>query len=61
MISMMGKNGQQGGGGFAIIDGQTLKVKGRWEKPTDLPLGYDFWYQPKFNIMISSEFGTPKA
>ena len=22
--------------------------------------GYDFWYQPFFNVMISTEYGAPK-
>ena len=24
-------------------------------------MGYDFWYQPRFNVMISTEWGEPKA
>ena len=23
------------------------------------PFGYDFWYQPRHNVMISSEWGVP--
>lgn len=23
--------------------------------------GYDFWYQPRFDVVISSEFGSPNA
>ena len=49
-------------GGFVVLDGQTWKVKGCWEKGGDtLPFGYDFWYQYKFNILISTEFGCPQA
>ena len=45
MISLMGRDGAEGGGGFAIIDGETLHVKGRWESEEDKQsLGYDFWY-----------------
>uniref|UniRef100_A0A3P8T1I8 Methanethiol oxidase n=1 Tax=Amphiprion percula TaxID=161767 RepID=A0A3P8T1I8_AMPPE len=25
------------------------------------PFGYDFWYQPRHNVMISTEWGAPKA
>ena len=58
----MGTEGQEGGGGWVVLDGQTFDVKGRWEKGVgDLPLGYDYWYQPYHNVMVSSEFGTPKA
>lgn len=33
-----------------------------WEKPGHSPLfGYDFWYQPRHNTMISSSWGAPSA
>lgn len=37
-------------------------MKGRWEKPGHSPFfGYDFWYQPRHNTMISSTWGAPSA
>lgn len=34
----------------------------RWEKPGHSPtFGYDFWYQPRHNTMISSSWGAPSA
>lgn len=49
-------------GGFIILDGSTFEVKGNWEKEGQAtPFGYDFWYQPRHNVMISSEWGSPKA
>ncbi len=45
-------------GGFLLLDDQ-LNVKGRWDTLTKY--GYDFWYQPRHNVMISSEFGEPNA
>lgn len=34
----------------------------RWEKPGHSPsFGYDFWYQPRHNTMISSSWGAPLA
>ena len=48
-------------GGFVILDGKTFDVKGRWENGSPAPMGYDFWYQPRFNVMISTEWGAPKA
>lgn len=48
-------------GGFVILDGKTFDVKGRWESGPPAPLGYDFWYQPIHNVMISTEWGVPKA
>jgi hypothetical protein len=46
-----------------LIDGETLTVsKKNWEAPGHAtPFGYDFWYQPRKNVMISSEWGEPKS
>jgi len=39
-----------------------FNVKGRWEKGgKGTPFGYDYWYQPRHNVMISSEWGAPNA
>jgi hypothetical protein len=40
-----------------LLDSE-LNVKGTWANQ-DTAYGYDFWYQPAHNIMVSSEFGTP--
>ena len=49
-------------GGYIILDGSTFEVKGNWEKAGQAtPFGYDFWYQPRHNVMVSSEWGSPKA
>jgi len=37
-----------------------LKVKGTWSDEVT-KFGYDFWYQPRHNVMFSSEWGTPSA
>lgn len=47
-------------GGFILLDGKTFEVKGNWEKES-IPFGYDFWYQPFHNVLISSEWGEPNA
>ena len=62
VISMLGDAEGNGAGGFAVLDAQTFEVKGRWENggPTP-PLNYDFWYQPRKNVLVSSEFGEPNA
>lgn len=45
-----------------LLDGETFEVKGTWEKPGGAaPLGYDFWYQPRHNVMISTEWAAPKV
>ena len=47
-------------GSFLLLDGNTFDVVGNWEKEgTSTPFGYDFWYQPRHNVMISSEWGVP--
>lgn len=61
MISSIGKPNGDAEGGFVILDGKTFDVKGRWENGSPAPMGYDFWYQPRFNVMISTEWGAPKA
>jgi len=59
MISYMGDKEGNAKGGFALLD-ENFNVKGRWEKQST-PMGYDFWYQPYHNVMISSEWGSPSA
>src|SRR3954470_729761 len=62
VISMLGDADGNASSGFLVLDASTLEIKGRWEnggaKP---PLGYDFWYQPRKNTLVSSEFGEPNA
>ncbi len=62
VVSMLGDADGSGAGGFAVLDAKTFEVKGRWENggPTP-PLNYDFWYLPRQNTLISSEFGEPNA
>ncbi|KAL0382821.1 UNVERIFIED_CONTAM: Selenium-binding protein 2 [Sesamum calycinum] len=62
MVSCLGdKEGNAQGSGFLLLD-SNFNVKGRWEKAGHSPLfGYDFWYQPRHKIMISSSFGAPAA
>jgi selenium-binding protein 1 len=60
MISCMGDPKGNGVGAFLVLD-EDFNVKGRWENDNKgAPMGYDFWYQPRHNVMISSEFGVPK-
>jgi selenium-binding protein 1 len=45
-----------------VIDAKTFEVKGRWENGgPHPPFNYDFWYQPRHNVLASSEFGAPSA
>ena len=68
IMSFMGsgtaKDGfEPSGAGFVSFDPKTFEIKQRWEA-ADTPatpqrFGYDFWYQPRHNVMISSEWGDP--
>ncbi|XP_028280875.1 methanethiol oxidase isoform X2 [Parambassis ranga] len=62
MISCMGDPSGNGKGGFVLLDGETFEIIGNWERPDEAaPFGYDFWYQPRNNVMISTEWGAPRA
>jgi hypothetical protein len=55
VISMLGDADGNGAGGFAVLDAKTFEVKGRWENGgATPPLNYDFWYQPRKNVLVSS-------
>ena len=48
-------------GGFVLVDGSDFTIKSNWEHDDKAaPFGYDFWYQPRHNVMISTEWGSPK-
>ncbi|OWA54208.1 Selenium-binding protein 1 [Hypsibius exemplaris] len=61
MIHTLGDKDGNAKGGFFLLDGQTFEPKGLWnhEPPKEKIMGHDFWYQPRHNIMISSELGAP--
>jgi len=62
VVSMLGDADGNGACGFAVLDATTFEVKGRWENGSETPpLNYDFWYQPRKNVLLSSEFGEPNA
>jgi selenium-binding protein 1 len=62
VVSMLGDGEGNGAGGFAVLDARTFDVKGRWENGGGRPsFNYDFWYQPRKNTLVSSEFGEPNA
>ena len=62
VISMLGDADGNGACGFAVLDARTFEIKGRWENGgPHPPFNYDFWYQPRQNVLASSEFGEPNA
>jgi selenium-binding protein 1 len=61
MISMLGTAKGDGPGGFLLLDDK-YEIAGRWEKDTKgMSFNYDFWYQPRHNVMVSSEWAAPKT
>jgi len=61
LISTMGDGPDRNGkGSFILLDGKTFKPIGPWTKDST-PYGYDFWYQPYHNVLISTEWGAPKC
>jgi len=62
VVSTLGDANGAASGGFAVLDSKTFELKGRWENGGDRPpMNYDFWYQPRKNVMVSSEWGEPNA
>jgi selenium-binding protein 1 len=61
MISMLGDAQGNAPGGFLLLD-EDFNIAGRWENSADgMPFNYDFWYQPRHNVMVSSELGAPNT
>jgi len=62
VVSMLGDADGNASGGFAVLDAKTFEIKGRWENGGERPpFNYDFWYQPRKNVLASSEFAEPNA
>jgi len=61
MISMVGDGEGNGPGGFLVLD-EDFNIAGRWESGTEgMNFNYDFWYQPRHNVMVSSEWAAPNT
>jgi methanethiol oxidase len=61
IISMLGDAKGEAPGGFLHIN-EDFEIVGRWD--TDLKgmkFNYDFWYQPRHNVMVSSEWAAPNT
>ena len=43
-----------------LLNGDDFSVDKNWEKDCiAAPMGYDYWYQPQHNVMMSTEWGAP--
>ena len=61
MISMLGNDKGEGPGGFLLLNDK-FEVVGLWEKDKQgMKYNYDFWYQARHNVMVSSEWAAPKT
>ena len=50
-----------GPGGFLLLD-EKFEIAGRWETSLEgMNYNYDFWYQPRHNVMVSSEWAAPNT
>ena len=61
IISMLGDAQGNAPGGYLHLD-KEFNIVGRWENSMgDIKFGYDFWYQPRHNVMVSSEWAAPNT
>lgn len=61
MISMLGDADGNAPGGFLEIDSE-FQIAGHWESSLKgMNFNYDFWYQPRHNVMVSSEWAAPNT
>ncbi|TBH20944.1 selenium-binding protein SBP56-related protein [Thermus thermamylovorans] len=60
-ISALGGPEGQGPGGILILDHETFEPLGRWEIDRGGQyLHYDFWWHLGYDVLLSSEWGTPE-
>ncbi|WP_254767917.1 selenium-binding family protein [Salinilacihabitans rarus] len=60
MISMLGNADGDLPGGFLLLD-EEFEIAGRFDTPGDIGMNYDYWYQPRRNVMVSSEWAAPST
>jgi methanethiol oxidase len=61
-ISMLGDADGNAPGGFAVLDARDFSIAERWERGSNgYQFMYDFWYQPRQNTLVSSEWGAPNT
>lgn len=61
IVSMLGDADGNAPGGFLHLN-EDLEIVGRWENNIDgMNYNYDFWYQPRHNMMVSSEWAAPNT
>ncbi|MFD1645989.1 selenium-binding family protein [Haloarchaeobius litoreus] len=60
LISMTGNADGDLPGGFLELNDE-FEIERRWDAPGEIEFNYDFWYQPRHDVMISSEWAAPRT
>jgi selenium-binding protein 1 len=61
IISMLGDAQGNAPGGYLHLN-EEFEIVGRWENDLGgMKFNYDFWYQPRHNVMVSSEWAAPNT
>ncbi|NKE34503.1 selenium-binding protein [Natronococcus sp. JC468] len=60
IVSMLGDADGELPGGFLELN-HDFEIEGRWEPPGEIEMNYDYWYQPRQNVMVSTEWAAPKT
>ena len=61
IISMLGDAKGEAPGGFLHLN-EDFEIVGRWENDlAGMKFNYDFWYQPRHNVMVSTEWAAPNT
>ncbi|MFL2656971.1 MAG: selenium-binding family protein [Burkholderiaceae bacterium] len=61
IVSMLGDSDGNGPGGYLHLN-KDFEIIGRWENNTQgMNFSYDFWYQPRHNMMVSTEWAAPNT
>ena len=60
-VSALGTPEGEGPGGILILDHYSFQALGRWEVERGPQyLAYDFWWHLGYDVLLTSEWGTPK-
>jgi len=61
IVSMLGDAEGNAPGGFLHLN-RDFEIVGRWENDISaMNYNYDFWYQPRHNMMVSTEWAAPNT
>lgn len=60
MVSCLGDAHGEAKGSLVLLDGQSFKPLKVWNDRA-VPFGYDFWYQPRADVLVSTEWTSPNS